>query len=924
MKRKLGRFLWGVICLAIVCSCIPVNSYAANVTTVANIPQNTTAALNYLAQNVGTVNAKYTIPGLMQSVTRDSTGQTVTTCNGMVPQAIAFAGSGKYLLISAYCECGQNHRSVIYMLDGETKEYIVTLILDANMHAGGIAWDGTYIWVCDSASGKYLRAYKYASALNAVGHNYWTLYTAAICPVACTPSYLCYTNNYLYVGTFSTTATTANIYYYSVNDAALTQEGCFTINGISKIQGISIRGNAMVITSSYGRTNASEIYIFNDPVNKFKVSGITYNASNARFYSFANMVEGCYIGSTYTYFLFESGAKTYRESLNTRPLDQYIRYRSSDLGVIPICPHESTEIKYAKSATCTDTGYTGDLICTTCLEVITAGQTIPPLGHAFGAWVTDKAATCTQRGTENHTCSRCGATETRDVDALGHSYVATVTAPTCTESGYTTYQCARCSDVYTADYKDASGHAFNAWTTIQETTCTEKGQEIRTCSRCNAAETREISALGHNYTATVTVPTCTGQGYTTHTCTRCGDSYRDTYTSPLGHAWDSGTVTTEPTETTPGVMCYICTRCSAVRTEPIPELGHTHAYAASVVAPTCTAQGYTVHTCSCGDYYVDSYLAALGHAWDSGVVITEPTDTAPGIMRYTCTRCSITRAETIPALGHTHSYTITTVAPTCTEQGYTAHTCACGDSYIDSYIAALGHDWDNGIITIVPTETQNGIKIYTCNRCGQTKNTVIVATGCDGGETCPSVQFIDVDQAQWYHKAIDFAIVHGIFAGVDATHFNPNGKTTRAMFVAVLWRLDGKPDSHAQTPFADVNVSDYFAKAVIWAAENNVAAGIDPTHFNPNGSVTREQAAAFLYRYACMKGYNLEATADISKFPDASRVSAYAESNLSWAVGTGLISGTSSNGIIYLEPQGSATRAQVAQMLMKFQQNIAK
>ena len=354
MKKKVYRILWFIVCVAILCSNLTLIGFAANVTTVASIPQSTSAALSYLQANVGTINGKYTVPGLMQSVTRDSTGATVTTCTGMVPQAITFAGGGQYILISAYCDCGANHRSVIYMINGETKEYITTLILDANMHVGGIAWDGTYIWVCDSASGKYLRAYKYSSAQNAVGHNYWTLSTAASQSVATTPSFLCYANGYLYVGTFSTTATQTTIYFYSTSDTTLTKEGSFTISGATKIQGISIRGSSMVITSSYGRTNASQVYVFVDSANQFKVSGVTYKTSDAKSYSFANMAEGCYIGSSYTYFLFESGAKTYRESSNTRPLDQYVRFKNTTLGVDTSSECPADGVYVIKSAVNTD------------------------------------------------------------------------------------------------------------------------------------------------------------------------------------------------------------------------------------------------------------------------------------------------------------------------------------------------------------------------------------------------------------------------------------------------------------------------------------------------------------------------------------------------------------------------------------------
>jgi hypothetical protein len=296
----------------------------SNVTTVTAISQSTSSAWNYLKNNVGTIKASGLIPGLNKSVTRTSNGKTVTVCKGMVPQGITFAGD--YLLISAYCGCGKNHRSVIYVIDDKTRKYKTTLILDNSCHVGGLAKCGDYVWVCDSQSGKYLRAYKYSSVKDAIGHNYWTVYTQAKRAVATTPSYMCSANGCLYVGTFSETSKTSNIYYYSVNGSALTKKGSFTISGVPKIQGISIRGSYMLITSSYGRTNKSKVY-------SYKFTGPKKYTSPLKSFTFPNMAEGCYIGSSNAYFLFESGAATYRSSKNTMPLDKYVGLSNSVFGI---------------------------------------------------------------------------------------------------------------------------------------------------------------------------------------------------------------------------------------------------------------------------------------------------------------------------------------------------------------------------------------------------------------------------------------------------------------------------------------------------------------------------------------------------------------------------------------------------------------
>ena len=173
-----------------------------------------------------------------------------------------------------------------------------------------------------------------------------------------------------------------------------------------------------------------------------------------------------------------------------------------------------------------------DNACDTTCNVCGYTRTIT---HSFGNWAVTEEPTCTEKGEETRTCAICGKTETREVEALGHDYKATVTDPTCTEQGYTTHTCSRCDDSYVDTYVEALGHDFGEWTETKAATCTEKGEERRDCSRCEHYETREVEALGHDYKDTVTDPTCTEQGYTTHTCSRCDDSYVDTYVEALGH-----------------------------------------------------------------------------------------------------------------------------------------------------------------------------------------------------------------------------------------------------------------------------------------------------------------------------------------------------------------------------------------------------
>ena len=352
----------------------------------------------------------------------------------------------------------------------------------------------------------------------------------------------------------------------------------------------------------------------------------------------------------------------------------------------------------------------------------------------------------------------------------------------------------------------------------------------------------------------------------------------------------------------------------------IRETAHEHSYTAVVTAPTCTEKGYTTHTCSCGHSYVDTYTDALGHAWDGGTVTKQPTATETGTKTFTCTRCSETKTEVIPALSHEHSYKAVVTAPTCTEKGYTTHTCSCGDSYVDTYVDALGHAWDGGTVTKQPTATETGIKTYTCTRCSATKTETIPAGGC------PSAGFTDVPgEDNWAHAGIDYCVANGLMSGVGDNLFAPKMTTTRAQIVQILYNLEGEPKVSGTMPFTDLT-QNWYKDAVLWAYQTGVVSGTSATTFAPDLPVTREQIAVILMGYA-EKVLGVTRTwtpADLSVFPDAGSVSGWAKDALADAVALGLISGASNGGQTYLEPQGSATREQVATILMEFCKNVKK
>ncbi len=180
---------------------------------------------------------------------------------------------------------------------------------------------------------------------------------------------------------------------------------------------------------------------------------------------------------------------------------------------------------------------------------------------------------------------------------------------------------------------------------------------------------------------------------------------------------------------------------------------------------------------------------------------------------------------------------------------------------------------------------------------------------------CPSTNFTDVEENGWYHTGVDFMVRNGFMNGVADDAFDVDGNLTRAQLVTILYRIAGEPESTATNPFADVADGQWYTNAVVWAAENGIVKGVNTTTFAPNDQITREQIATILFRYA--KAEKVEGK--LAGFPDAEKVSDYAADAMAWAVEQGLINGISeSDGKTYLAPQETATRAQIAVILMRY------
>lgn len=181
--------------------------------------------------------------------------------------------------------------------------------------------------------------------------------------------------------------------------------------------------------------------------------------------------------------------------------------------------------------------------------------------------------------------------------------------------------------------------------------------------------------------------------------------------------------------------------------------------------------------------------------------------------------------------------------------------------------------------------------------------------------------FGDVKSADWFYNDVKYVYEKGMMAGTAADVFAPNATTTRAMIVTILYRLEGSPAVTGTSAFVDVPAGQWYTDAVNWAAANQIVNGTSATTFAPNDSITREQMAAILYRYAQYKGYDVTKKADLSGYSDNSQVSAYAKDALAWANAAKLINGVTNT---TLAPQGNATRAQVSAILHRFCDGVVK
>ena len=258
----------------------------------------------------------------------------------------------------------------------------------------------------------------------------------------------------------------------------------------------------------------------------------------------------------------------------------------------------------------------------------------------------------------------------------------------------------------------------------------------------------------------------------------------------------------------------------------------------------------------------------------------------------------------------THEHTTTTMVPaTCTEPGSETIVCDdCGETISVKELPALGHS----------IELKNA-KEATCTEDGYTGDEICTVCGeiVKQGEVipahCPSKAFADLNTDRWYHEYTDYVIARELMNGMDETHFAPEGNLTRGQLVTTLYRLAGEPEVAEPATFTDVKAGRYYTEAVAWGEDLGIVKGMTDDTFSPEGTVTREQAATFLYRY--VTNYLKQEPgqgADLQAFADGGKVQDYAKTAMSWAVAEGFFEGYGDG---TLRPGAVLTRAQMAKLL---------
>lgn len=493
-------------------------------------------------------------------------------------------------------------------------------------------------------------------------------------------------------------------------------------------------------------------------------------------------------------------------------------------------------------------------------------------------------------------------------------------SPTCTTAGEKTYICTDCGRTKTEQI-DALGHDWGEWVVTKPATTSAAGEETRTCKRDKShTEKRDIPKLtpapsgggssgGSSSAPAITVPV-SGSGNTVHVSASVSGStaeVKEIKSAELDKIGTDSAVVIDLSGLNKGVTGV------TLSTDTIDSICKTEADGVTVKLPSAELR-------------VDrqTLAAVTEQAAGSKIrLVVEPDGTA---------RSTMTAAQRSALDGMRNA------------------------AVLEAYFVSDGtriHDFKGGSVELsIPYRADGAIRAWFLKEDGtrepvsaryDKENAQLILhhfshyvieeldssaayTVCAKDDSCPLGAFGDLTAAAWYHDGVHYCLENGLMRGVSGGKFLPDGSTTRAQLVTVLWRLEGSPETTGAVRFGDTAGGAWYTEAVRWAAGCGVVKGYDNGCFGPNDAVTREQMVTILYRYAQHKGYDVSAGEDtnILSFDDAFAVSEYAIPAMQWACGSGMVRGIAQKGGMLLAPRDTTTRAQAATLIMRFQSAFAK
>lgn len=571
--------------------------------------------------------------------------------------------------------------------------------------------------------------------------------------------------------------------------------------------------------------------------------------------------------------------------------------------------------------------------------------------HNWDTGVIKKQPICTTAGEKTFTCTVCSATRTETVSATGHSWSKEWKSDTThhwhdcenancdvtensAKDGYAEHSggaanctqqavCTICGTAY-GDL-DANGHDWGAWAVTTPATTSAAGVETRVCKRnASHTETRAIPKLtpapssggsssgssgGSSSAPAITVPV-SGSGDTVHVSASVSGStaeVKEIKSAELNKIGTDSAVVIDLSGLNKGVTSV------TLSTDTIDSICKTEADGVTVKLPSAELR-------------VDrqTLAAVTEQAAGSKIrLVVEPDSTARGTM---------TAAQRSTLAGMKNATAL--------------------EAYFVSNNTRI-HDFKGGSVELsIPYRANGAIRAWFLKEDGtrepvsaryDKENAQLILhhfshyvieeldssaayTVCAKDDSCPLGAFGDLTATAWYHDGVHYCLENGLMRGVSGGKFLPDGSTTRAQLVTILWRLEGSPETTGAVRFGDTAGGAWYTEAVRWAVGCGVVKGYDNECFGPDDAVTREQMAAILYRYAQHKGYDVSAGEDtnILSFDDAFAVSEYAIPAMQWACGSGMVHGIARDGRMLLAPRDTTTRAQTATLLMRFQSAFAK